>query len=872
MSTPPELLSPAGGFDAALAAFQYGADAVYLGLPRFSARADADNLTPDRLRVLLAYARTFSPAKKIYVTFNTLVCDAEIDDALATLDLLADLAPDGVIVQDLGIARLIREHFPSLPLHASTQLAAHSLDGVLALKSLGFTRVVLARELTCDEIRRIVRQCGVEIEVFIHGALCYSYSGLCLFSSHATGRSGNRGRCAYCCREAFAAPGATSRYPFSMKDLALAPILDTLTATGAHALKIEGRMKNPLYVACVTDYYRRKLDRSLTPGDEARLIQDLQTIFSRPWTTLYADGASTPIDPLSIGHRGAYIGRVEAVLRDRDGTRWLRFTTRRALEKHDGLQIELPDGGKPFGCAVNLLRAAGSAHTVIALPADATAEVALPLDAPAPIPRGAPVFCSASQAVRRAYPIRSLREAELSAGRPADFTVTLSPDGIAVTAASSPAITAGGGVRAGRAIAVTVAASPAITVTASLPYALTPSRQPGQTEAAVRKAFGRLGESGWTLNTLAVRDPDHCYAPPSKLNEARRAALAALTRAHQHHRAQHLLRIRAAFTPPDAVAAAAFTPPDTVAAAAFTPLVLKTRPDTPPPDTDTLRAFDTVVLAIGHTPYPALAPRLAQWAQARTSNSELRASNSALILALPLISHDAERAELRQTVTRLRADGWAAWECADLAGHHLLRELGITPASSDWSLYALNRVAATELAHFGIRSFVLSPELDLATIRTLASHANPVPELIAYQHTPLFISETAPCIPETAAASPLALADRRNRAFITHHLDGRWVTVSASPLCLAGYLAQTLCTRLRIDLSWSPDPAHRALPATLRALRADTPLPSSHTANLLRGFGGKEMKDDAGIAARIAERHEQECPCHLKKEAGGKRE
>ena len=284
----PELLSPAGGFDAALAAFQYGADAIYLGLPRFSARADADNITPDRLRTLLAHARTFTPAKKIYVTLNTLVQDDEIPQAIDALDTLEDLAPDGVIIQDLGIARLIRDHFPRLPLHASTQLAAHNLDGVLALRDLGFTRVVLARELTLAETADIVQRGGVEIEIFIHGALCYSVSGLCLYSSHTTGRSGNRGRCAYCCRETFTPP-ARPTHPFSMRDLSLAPILDAVTATGVHSLKIEGRMKSPLYVACVTDYYRRKLDRALTPSADAALVQDLQTIFSRPWTTLYAN-------------------------------------------------------------------------------------------------------------------------------------------------------------------------------------------------------------------------------------------------------------------------------------------------------------------------------------------------------------------------------------------------------------------------------------------------------------------------------------------------------------------------------------------------------------------------------------------------------
>ena len=151
----------------------------------------------------MAYARSFTPAKKVYVTFNTLLQNAELPAAVEALAALDERAPDGVIVQDLGVARLIRENFKNLPLHASTQLAAHSLEGVLALKALGFVRVVTAREMSFDEIRHLVQKSGVEIEIFVHGALCYSYSGLCLFSSHTTGRSGNRGRCAYCCREAF---------------------------------------------------------------------------------------------------------------------------------------------------------------------------------------------------------------------------------------------------------------------------------------------------------------------------------------------------------------------------------------------------------------------------------------------------------------------------------------------------------------------------------------------------------------------------------------------------------------------------------------------------------------------------------------------
>ena len=250
-----------------------------------------------------------------------------------------------MIVQDWGLAALARRLFPRLPLHASTQMAVHSRAGVRACAARGFSRVILARELTLDEIGAAARARDAEIEVFVHGALCYAVSGLCLFSSHALGRSGNRGRCAYCCRDRLREgdAGDSGSHPFSMRDLAWLPHLRRLTDMGVASLKIEGRMKSPLYVAAITDLYRRALDGVLAPDDEARKVADLQTIFSRPWTDLYAartDADPTAvIDPSAVGHRGTRIGTVQTVLRDARGRRWLRFRTGRALEKHDGIQM-----------------------------------------------------------------------------------------------------------------------------------------------------------------------------------------------------------------------------------------------------------------------------------------------------------------------------------------------------------------------------------------------------------------------------------------------------------------------------------------------------------------------------------------------------
>ena len=192
-----ELLSPAGDFETALAAFDAGADAVYCGLADFSARAFAKNLSFEDLGNLVRFAH--AKGKKVYVTFNTLVDEVDVEQAVETLSRLEEVGPDALIVQDLGVARLCRRHFPALALHASTQLVAHNLEGVLALKDVGFTRVVLARELSLAEIASISKRCGgLELECFIHGALCYSISGLCLFGAMEKGRSGNRGKCPYC--------------------------------------------------------------------------------------------------------------------------------------------------------------------------------------------------------------------------------------------------------------------------------------------------------------------------------------------------------------------------------------------------------------------------------------------------------------------------------------------------------------------------------------------------------------------------------------------------------------------------------------------------------------------------------------------------
>lgn len=279
----PELLSPAGNMECFFAALENGADAVYFGLQEFSARASAQNFTLADASKAIAYAR--KKAVKVYIALNTLIKTNEIDRVTDLLLALEEMQPDALILQDLGLLFLLRSRFPQINLHASTQMTIHNLAGVKQLKQMGFRRVVLARELSIDEIGNIARNATTEIEVFVHGALCYSYSGLCLLSSMTGGRSGNRGRCAQPCRMRYTTSTDEGGYLFSMKDLLTIPRINDIMAAGVHSFKIEGRMKSPAYVAVVTDAYRQAIDGRLLEEDEA--IRRVMTVFSRETTHAY---------------------------------------------------------------------------------------------------------------------------------------------------------------------------------------------------------------------------------------------------------------------------------------------------------------------------------------------------------------------------------------------------------------------------------------------------------------------------------------------------------------------------------------------------------------------------------------------------------
>jgi putative protease len=273
-----EVLAPVGNSEMLIAAVRTGADAVYFGSNRFNARRNADNFSKENLKQAVDYAHLNNV--KCYLTLNTVIKDSEINDALDLVYEAANASIDAIIVQDLGLARLIKKHFPSLPLHASTQMSVHSPAALEILKKMGFSRVVPARELTKPELINLckkAKELDMEVEVFVHGALCMCLSGQCYFSAFLGGRSANRGLCAGTCRLPFSAAGGTG-YDLSLKDLSLINYLKELTDMGVTSFKIEGRMKRPEYVASAVTAIRQMVDGGRV---EPEILSLLSKVFSR---------------------------------------------------------------------------------------------------------------------------------------------------------------------------------------------------------------------------------------------------------------------------------------------------------------------------------------------------------------------------------------------------------------------------------------------------------------------------------------------------------------------------------------------------------------------------------------------------------------
>jgi len=514
----PELLAPAGSREALRAAIDAGADAVYLGGKRFSARAYAANFGDLELGDAIGYAH--SRGVRVYVTVNTLVADRELPGAGEYLVRLHEAGADGVLVQDPGLVSLAREVVPELPLHASTQMTVHTAEGVRGAAAQGFTRVVLAREVPLTEVREIVRQgaeAGIGIEVFIHGALCYAFSGQCLLSSFIGGRSGNRGMCAQPCRkpytlvrcdlDGFGRPTVCARVPLeeryllSTRDLSVYPVLDRVVGAGVAALKIEGRMRSPGYVATVTSVYRRALDRiregTWEPAEEDQ--RDLALAFNRGFTTGYLGGepCERVMGRMRPDNRGVRIGTVTRS-DPATGRVEIRIEGDLVPVAGDGIAFSPVPAGESTGMVLRRDPLREGDHLI--------------LRAPGEVSRGAGVYLTRRRETEeRTRPQGGGTGVSRRAPVPVEVTATWEPDGRPVLA--------------GRFLSPR---GDPVTVRLTGDFAMPPAATRPVGEAALRDALSRTGGSLFRFDPLVLHYPGGLFARPSDLNRFRREFLVRL--------------------------------------------------------------------------------------------------------------------------------------------------------------------------------------------------------------------------------------------------------------------------------------------------------------------------------------------------------
>lgn len=413
----PELLAPAGFPEAYFAAVEAGADAVYLGLDRFNARARAENFRLDDLCRVLPHAK--ARGVKVYLAVNTLLTEADLPEAIELVHRVAPLSPDALIVADLGLLRILREFFPGIPVHVSTQAGCASADAAEEFARMGASRVILERHLRMDEVARIAVRSPIGVEIFAHGSLCYSFSGKCFFSSYLGGKSGNRGECVQPCRRLYGHGGEPDAI-FSTRDLSLLPRLPEIVPLGIAALKIEGRMRGPEYVHGVVSAYRAALD-GIRSGRPAEGVEEgmriLSGVIGRATTPGVAGGAA-PCEVAAGGGSGNVGDLMGAVASVEAG--WALVPGAAPVSPGDRLRIQFAaDGsGRGFSAAAPDMR---------------PVEGGLSLKVPFNVSPGDLLFRTAGGG-RPELTRRARREMEAIRPDGARFAVTVSPGEVAVLA------------------------------------------------------------------------------------------------------------------------------------------------------------------------------------------------------------------------------------------------------------------------------------------------------------------------------------------------------------------------------------------------------------------------------------------------------
>ena len=700
-----ELLAPAGSREALTAAVESGANAVYLAGRCFGARAYADNFDGDSLREAVRFAHLRHVA--VHVTVNTIVSDEELPELEEYLCFLYDIGVDAILVQDLGVARIARKIVPDLPLHASTQMTVHNLEGVRALEKLGFSRVVLSRELSLREIRHITAHAAAEIEIFMHGALCVCYSGQCLMSSMIGGRSGNRGRCAQPCRLPYTLVNASGQnvlegkageYLLSPRDLNTLELIPEFLEAGVSSLKIEGRMKRPEYVAVVVNTYRQAID-SYEKGDHIYRVTEenrrsLAQIFNRDFTTAYLEKIQgrEMMSDRRPNNRGLILGRVTAYDREK---KLVTIKLSEALHPGDQVEFWVKVGGRVTASVGEFWDTKGN-PMLEALPHQ---EVCFSIPSPVHV----------HDRVFKVYDAVLMERAKsfYASGAP----VRRIPVWAEVTAAL------------GEPLRLRMRDADGYEAFAETEFLAEQAKKHPLTEETVRKQVNRLGTSVFSLKECKIELGNQLMVPVSEINEARRRAVEEL----EEKRLEPYRRLRR--TSKSHVPAEKQLP-DT------SPAELVAALDSVSTAGEALLAGADAILFGGESyRHEALTGRDYQEAVEKA-----RKQGKKIFFNTPRVIRVAEIKQIRElleTSEELRPDGIYVHNIGTL---HLAKECCGIPIYADYSLISFNHSALELLKEMGVSGATLSPELTWEQITKLAAKSPLSLECIVHGRLELMVS------------------------------------------------------------------------------------------------------------------------------------
>jgi len=784
-----ELLAPAGSLEAFFAALEAGADAIYCGLQEFSARAKAKNFTLAEMERLSACAHV--QGRRLYVTMNTLVKEAELPRLLEVLAALAVFRVDGLIIQDLGLCRLVRQHFPELPLHASTQMTIHNAAGVKMLERLGFVRAVLARELSLDEIAAIRQQTTIELEHFVHGALCYSISGHCLFSSYLTGNSGNRGRCAQPCRRRYRHQTKDGFY-FSTSDLSAISLVPRLAAAGVVSFKIEGRMKNAEYVSTVVAAYRTVLDARPAdrPQDIKAAEERLTEAFGRSTTTglmkgTVPAGIAMPTTKGGIGRQLGLINKIQGNA--------IYLTTDDVVHVGDRLRIQ-PQSDL-----------AGSAFTVQELV----------------LGQRQVKRAESGSFVRIATPFRGLFQAgdqvyKVATGKAFTLSEEACQRRLAAVELSPTEVHLSVSCQANRLRLAAKAAG--CRLQEEYEVEMLPATDSPLSRQTLQRTFAKTGQAAMSLATFSVGTLPPVVIKPSRLNEVRRDFYATLSQRLAstllEQRAARLEAVRTSLLPARPSRSVGGASALTVVARGSRDLALLENQD-----------VGQVILPLTPEHIEAVAKQAAQ----------IKPQQARIIWDVPAIIFEGEWRALQAVVKQLRQAGFSNFRLNNLSHFHLFDDPAeVRLLAGPW-LYVLNSQAALALAELGAQQFTLSLEDDKNNMaEVLAREVNLAAAVVAYSPIALLTSR----IPMRAMRSGALLEADSGQTIRLDFASGLTVALAGQDFSLLGHLQelrQMGCGEIVIDLSATGCTSKRGQ-AVLAAALADQPLADTSCFNFERGL------------------------------------